>query len=286
MIQQIISGLASGASYALLALGLVMTLKTTNVPNFAMGAMGLLPVYLVWTVGTRFHIPYALAIAVGVAGAFGLGWAIERLTIRKLAGLSHFTTVLMTIGVWFAINAVVGLIWGYEPRALPSAFAGAFSIGSIVITYQQVVTLVLGIGIAAALIAFFRTPWGIRMKAVAEDPVVPRLLGVKAGTVSGLSWAIASAIAMVAVLLSAQVTVLTPQSGDDLIINGFVAATAGGFSSVGGAVIGGLALGVIENLAGGYISTAAASTIALVAIMAILLIRPTGLLGASGTREI
>lgn len=286
MIQQIISGLASGASYALLALGLVMTLKTTNVPNFAMGAMGLFPVYLVWTVGTRFHLPYVLAIAGGLVAAFGLGWAIERLTIRKLAGLSHFTTVLMTIGVWFAVNAVVGLVWGYEPRSLPIAFAGAFAIGSIVITYQQVVTLVLGIGIAGALIAFFRTPWGIRMKAVAEDPVVPRLLGVKAGTVSGLSWAIASAIAMVAVLLSAQVTVLTPQSGDDLIINGFVAATAGGFSSVGGAVIGGLALGVIENLAGGYISTAAASTIALVAIMAILLIRPTGLLGAGGTREI
>ena len=286
MTQQIISGLAAGSSYALLALGLVMTLKTTNVPNFAMGAMGLLPVYLVYTVWSRFHVPYGLAIAIGIAAAFALGWIVERATIRKLAGLSHFTTVLMTIGVWFALNSVVGLAWGFEPRPLATPLNGSFAVGSVVVTYLQVVTLVVGLGIAAALIWFFRTPWGVRMKAVAEDPMVPRLLGVRAGTVSGLSWAIASAIAAVAVLLSAQASVLNPQSGDDLIINGFVAATAGGFSSIGGAVVGGLALGVIENLAGGYISTAAASTIALVAIMAILLVRPTGLLGAASGREI
>lgn len=286
MTQQIISGLAAGSSYALLALGLVMTLKTTNVPNFAMGAMGLLPVYLVYTLWSWLHVPYALAVLAGIAAAFAFGWAVERLTIRKLAGLSHFTTVLMTIGVWFALNSVVGLVWGFEPRSLATPFKGSFSIGSVLVTYQQLVTLAIGLGIAGILIRFFRTPWGVRMKAVAEDPVVPRLLGVRAGTVSGLSWAIASAIATVAVLLSAQASVLNPQSGDDLIINGFVAATAGGFSSVGGAVVGGLALGVIENLAGGYISTAAASTIALVAIMVILLVRPTGLLGAATGREV
>ena len=286
MTQQIISGLAAGSSYALLALGLVMTLKTTNVPNFAMGAMGLLPVYLVYTVWSQLHVPYALAVLLGIGASFALGWAIERVTIRKLAGLSHFTTVLMTIGVWFALNSVVGLVWGFEPRPLATPFSGSFAIGTVVVTYLQVVTLVIGLGIAAALTWFFRTPWGVRMKAVAEDPMIPRLLGVRAGTVSGLSWAIASAIATVAVLLSAQASVLNPQSGDDLIINGFVAATAGGFSSVSGAVIGGLALGVIENLAGGYISTAAASTIALVAIMAILLVRPTGLLGLSTGREV
>jgi branched-chain amino acid transport system permease protein len=286
MIQQIVSGLAAGSSYALLALGLVMTLKTTNVPNFAMGAMGMLPVYLIWTIWSRLHVSYGLAVAAGIAFAFVLGWVIERLTIRKLAGLSHFTTVLMTIGVWFAVNSVVGLVWGYEPRPLATPFAGAFSVGAVVVTYGQLAALASGLVIAFGLIGFFRTKWGVRMKAVAEDPIVPRLLGVKAGTISGMSWAIAASIATVAVLLSAQASVLNPQSGDDLILNGFVAATAGGFSSVGGAVIGGLALGVIENLAGGYISTAAASTIALLAIMTILLVRPTGLLGAGGTREV
>lgn len=286
MTQQVISGLAAGSSYGLLALGLVMTLKTTNVPNFAMGAMGLLPVYLVWTLWAQLHVSYALAVAAGIAAAAAMGWLIERLTIRKLAGSSHFTTVLMTIGVWFAVNSVVGLVWGFEPRSLPTLLGGSFWAGSVVVTFAQLVTLALGLAIAAALLHFFRTPWGIRMKAVAEDAIVARLLGVRAGTVSGLSWAIASAIAAVAVLLSAQASVLNPQSGDALIINGFVAATAGGFSSVTGAVLGGLALGVIENLAAAYISTAAASTIALLAIMAILLVRPTGLLGAGAGREV
>src|SRR5579875_3865749 len=286
MAQQVISGLAAGSSYVLLALGLVMTMKTTSVPNFAMGAMGLLPVYAIETLWSRLHLPYGAAILTGLAIAFGMGWLIERLTIRHLIGLSHFTTVLMTIGIWFALNSVVGLLWGYEPQPLPTPFPGSLRIEQLVVTYAQVVSLVVGLAIAGWLIVFFRTPWGVRMKAVAEDPMVPRLLGVRVATVSGLSWAIASSIAAIAVLLSAQASVLNPQSGADLIINGFVAATAGGFSSIGGAVVGGLALGVIENLAGAYLSGAAASTVALLGIMVILLVRPTGLLGPGTGREV
>ncbi len=286
MAQQVISGLAAGSSYALLALGLVVTMKTTSVPNFAMGAMGLLPVYVIKSLWSQLHLPYGLAILVGIAAAFGTGWVVERLTIRHLIGLSHFTTVLMTIGIWFVLNSSVGLLWGYEPQPLPSLVSGSFNLGQVVVTNAQVMTLAVGLVIAGWLIVFFRTTWGVRMRAVAEDPLVPRLLGVRVATVSGLSWAIASSIAAIAVLLSAQTSVLNPQSGDDLIINGFVAATAGGFSSIGGAVVGGLALGVIENLAGAYLSGAAASTVALLGIMVILLVRPTGLLGPGTGREV
>lgn len=286
MVQLIISGLAAGSSYALIALALVLVLKSTDVPNFAQAEIGLVGAFVAWTLMADLKLSYWLAVPLGVAASVVLGLVVERVMIRPILAESHFATVLMTIGLFMAINSVTSLVWGSEPRPLDSPFSGSLELAGQTITVDQLISILVGLAIAVALTRFFRTPWGVRMSAVAEDRVTPRLLGVRISRVYSLSWGLAAAISALALILLTQSTVLSDQSASGLIIKGFVAATVGGFSSVTGAFVGGLMLGVLENLAGGLISTATESAVALIVIVAILMIRPEGLFGRVRPREV
>lgn len=284
--QVIISGLQVGSSYALMALALVLVLKATDVPNFAMAEMGLLPAFVVWIALAHLHLNYALAILLGVACGFLLGVVVEKGFIRPIIAHSHFTAVFMTIGLFYALNSIAALLWSSEPRAVRSPFSGTFTVGDTVVSYHAVVAVGVGFAIMLGLHLFFRTQAGVQMRAVAEDRVTPRLLGVRLPRVFRLAWGMAGVISTIAVVLTAQANVLNDQTGQTLILTGFVAATLGGFSSIVGAFVSGLALGVVENLAGTYISTASASAIALLTVVVVLLLRPDGLFGEMRAREI
>lgn len=286
MLQLIISGLAAGSAYALMALALVLVLKATDVPNFAQAEIGLVAAFVVWTLIGPVGMSYWIAVPAGLAVACLLGLAIERFMIRPILAESHFATVLMTIGLFMALNSLTSLVWGSRPRRIESPFAGSFRVGGQVITYEQIVAISVGLLIAIALTLFFRTPWGVRMQAVAEDRVTPRLLGVSINSVFTISWGLAAVISGLAMILLTQGTVLADQSAAALIIKGFVAATIGGFSSVAGAFIGGLMLGVMENLAGGFISTGSESAVALIVVVLILMLRPEGIFGRVRPREV
>lgn len=286
MAQVVISGLQVGSTYALMALALVLVLKATDVPNFAAAEMGLVPAFIVWVLIEETHLNYFLAVLAGVASGVILAVVIERLFIRPVIRHSHFSVVFMTIGLFFALNALVALRWGSTPRSIDSPFSGTFRIGSVVVSWQPVVAILVGFAIMLALQAFFRTQVGVQMRAIAEDRVTPRLLGVRLPRVFRFAWGLAGAIAAIAVLLAAQGNVLNDQTGQTLILTGFVAATLGGFSSVIGAFVGGLALGVVENLAGTYISTSSASAVSLLVVVVVLMLRPEGLFGQTGVREV
>lgn len=285
MSQVIIGGLQVGSTYALMALALVLVLKATDVPNFAMAEMGLLPAFLVWVLVDQ-HVNYYLAILAGLAAGAVLGMVIERFFIRPIIRTSHFAIVFMTIGLWFVLNSIVALKWDSDPRTIQAPATGIWKIGGTVVAQQAVVAVVVGFVIMIALTLFFRSRAGVQMRAVAEDRVTPRLLGVRLPRVFRITWALAGAIAAVAVVLAAQASVLNDQTGQTLILTGFVAATLGGFSSIVGAFVGGLALGVIENLAGAYISTSAASAVSLLVVVLVLMIRPEGIFGQSRVREV
>lgn len=285
MSQVIIGGLQVGSTYALMALALVLVLKATDVPNFAMAEMGLLPAFLVWVLVDQ-HVNYYLAILAGLAAGAVLGMVIERFFIRPIIRTSHFAIVFMTIGLWFVLNSIVALKWDSNPRTIQAPATGTWKIGGTVVAQQAVVAVVVGFVIMIALTLFFRSRAGVQMRAVAEDRVTPRLLGVRLPRVFRITWALAGAIAAVAVVLAAQASVLNDQTGQTLILTGFVAATLGGFSSIVGAFVGGLALGVIENLAGAYISTSAASAVSLLVVVLVLMIRPEGIFGQSRVREV
>lgn len=285
MIQQVIAGLQSGSVYAMLALAVVLILKATDVPNFATADMGLLPVFVIWQLIDNGW-SYWLAVPAGIVFGVVLGLVIERLLIRPILAESHFATVLMTIGVSVVLGATIQLRFGSEPRRLEAPFSGNFEIAGIYITYDQLLIIALGVIFAFGLQAFFRTPWGVQMQAVAEDRVTPRLLGVRIGRVFAVSWGLAAAISTVALLLHTQSSVLTDAAAGPLVLKAFVAATMGGFGSIMGAFLGGLALGVLENLSGFYISTGSRAAVAMIFVVVILMIKPEGLFSRPRPREV
>ena len=286
MVQQVIAGLQAGSTYAMLALAVVLILKATDVPNFATADMGLVPTFVGWQLMDSFGLSYWLAIPAAIVFGMILALVIERIAIRPILAESHFATVLMTIGVFVVLSAVIQLIWGSEPRRIDAPISGNFEVAGNFVTYDQLATIGLGALITAALLWFFKSPWGVRMQAIAEDRVTPRLLGVRVDRVFSISWALAAAIATVAMTLHTQSTVLTDTAGAPLILKAFVAATMGGFGSIIGAFLGGLALGVIENLAGFYIGTGSRAAVAMIFVVLILMAKPEGLFSKARPREV
>jgi len=286
MLQVLVSGLQVGSSYSLMALALVLVLKATDVPNFAQAEMGLLAVFVVWVGMNQLDLNYWFSVVLGLVAAVVLALVLERLLIRPIAGGTHFTSIFMTIGIFFTVNSVIALVWDSVPRSLDSPFTGTLRLGDAVVSKLSLVAIATGILVAIALEIFFRSRMGVQMRAVAENAELPRLLGVKLGHVFAIAWGMAACIACIAVLLTAQANILNDQAAQTLILTGFVAATFGGFSSISGAMLGGLFLGVVENLAGTYISTAAASATSLLVVVGVLLLKPEGVLGEMRSREI
>lgn len=276
MLQAIVSGLESGSWYALLGLGIVVVMKAADVPNFAMAEIGLLATYvgaMVAAAGISFWVAAAVTLVAGVAAAVVVDLGI----MRWLAGFGHFPLLLMTIGLALALNALIGLIWGQQPRTFTAPWSGAYvSVGGVSISWAQVVTIAVGGVATIAIAAFFRSSLGAQMRAVAEDRATARLIGVPARRLSAIAWGIGGFIAATAVMLQAQSTLVSTHSATSLIIFGFVAAVIGGFVSLAGTFAGGLVLGVIQHLAGTYISTSIESVVALLFIVVILLVRPAG----------
>lgn len=286
MLQSILSGLEAGSWFSLLGLAIVVVMKAADVPNFAMAEIGLFATYIGTTlaaIGTNFWLAVAVTLAAGVVAAV----IIDIGLMRRLAGYGHFPLLLMTIGLSLTLNALIGRFWGQEARRFDAPWSGSFlSIGGLEVSWSQIVTIVLGAACAIAITAFFRTSMGAQMRAVAEDRATARLVGVRVGRVSGIAWGIGGAIATVAVMLQAQSTLVSTHSAASLIVYGFVAATMGGFVSLIGTFFGGLALGVIQSLAGFYLSTSIEFAVALLAVVVVLLARPSGFTAGLRLRDV
>ncbi len=286
MLQSILSGLEAGSWYSLLGLAIVVVMKAADVPNFAMAEIGLFATYIGATLaeeGLSFWVAVLVTLVAGVIAAV----AIDIAVMRRLAGRGHFPLLLMTIGLSLALNALIGRIWGQQARRFDAPWSGSFlGIGGVDISWSQIVTIVLGLVGAIAITAFFRSSIGAQMRAVAEDRATARLMGVNVRRVSGIAWGIGGAIAAVAVMLQAQSTLVSTHSASSLIIYGFVAATMGGFVSLIGTFVGGLALGIIQALAGLYISTRIEFAVALLAVVLVLLARPSGFTAGLRLRDV
>jgi branched-chain amino acid transport system permease protein len=284
MIQSIVSGIEAGSWYGLLGLAIVVVMKAADVPNFAMAEIGLVATYVGQMVnGSSFW----LAVAVTIAVAAALAVLIDVAVMRRLAGHGHFPLLLMTIGLSLALNALTALIWGQESRQFVAPWSGRHVIvAGLSLSWAQLVTIGAGAVAAVAISAFFRSSLGTQMRAVAEDRTTARLIGVGAGRLSAIAWGIGGAMAGVAVMLQAQSTLVSTGSARLLVVYGFVAATMGGFVSLGGTFAGGLLLGVLQHLAGRYVSTSSEAAVALLAVVIVLLARPRGLAAAVRLRDV
>jgi len=280
--QHVVIGLSSGGIYASLALALVLVYRATRVINFAQGEMAMFCTFIAWSLLDR-GFPYWGAFFATLAIAFAGGVALERVVIRPLEGGPTLTIVMVTIGLLIGLNGAAFWIWGGEPKSFPSAFSTrTVHVGGVVFSVQDAGTIAVTLGAVVLLWLFFRyTKLGLAMRASAVNPEESRLVGVRVGWMLAFGWGLAAVLGAVSGMLAAPSLFLDPNLMRPVIIYAFAAAVLGGLDSPVGAVVGGLLLGVGLELLTTYVDALAGLQlpVALAIIVAVLLVRPAGLLG-------
>lgn len=304
-LQRLVDGLSEGSIYALLALGLVIIYRGTGHLNFAQGEIALFATYAVYQFG-EWGIPIGIAVVLGMAVGFGVGSAAEFVVVRPVAKKSAFAVFIVTIGLFQFLNWLDGAIWGGQqlpnssvgskqglfPSLFPNKPEDFFTIFGANIKYQSVGVLGLVLVIGAVLYAIFNyTKLGLAMRAVAANAESAKLVGIRTGMVLTVSWGIASAVgALGGVVFAGLNQNVNLGLMFFVFIYGSAAATLGGFDSPGGAVAGGLIIGVVQNLAAGYapdwVGQEMKVGVALLVILTVLLVRPSGLFGTSKVERV
>jgi branched-chain amino acid transport system permease protein len=290
VIQQIVFGIATGGLFASLALALVLIYRAMETLNFAQGEMATFTTFIAFTLLTYLKLPYWLVFPVTVALAVVFGVLVERVIIRPVERAPVITLVLVTIGLFAIFNGLTGLIWGYVVRPFPSPLPTTpILLGGVGISYQDlgligVSTFVLGL----IWLFFARTRIGLMMRASALYPETSRLLGVRVGWMLALGWGLAAGVGAVSGMLVAPITVLDPNMMQSILLYSFTAAVLGGIDSPVGAVVGGLAVGVLLALVGTYIPHAEDLRLAFgfLVIILVLVFKPGGLFGSTHVERV
>jgi branched-chain amino acid transport system permease protein len=279
LLHQVLSGLATGGIYASVALALVMIYQATHHVNFAQGEMATFSTYMAYTFVTA-GMPYWIAFVLTVALSFAMGVVIERVLMRPMAQAPILASVGVFIGLLLIFNAITGAIWDYTTKAFPSPFPNAPMLHGYVSGHELGSTAVT-LGVLLLVYVFFRyTRLGLAMRAAAFNPVSARLVGIRVGWMLALGWGLAAAIGAVAGMMVAPVVFLDPNMMSGILLYAFAGALLGGITSPLGAVVGGFAVGVIENVAGAYlVGSELKLTLALAIIVGVLVVRPSGLMG-------
>jgi branched-chain amino acid transport system permease protein len=286
VLHQTLSGLATGGIYASVALALVMVFRATGHINFAQGEMATFSTYIALAL-IQAGLPYWLAFAATVVVSFAIGVAVERLLLRRMAEAPALAAVGVSIGLLLIFNALGGWLFGFTVKPFPSPFgAGGGVFGGLLSAHELGMTGVTLL-VLAAVFAFFRfTKLGLAMRAAALNPVSSRLVGIRVGATLALGWGLAAALGAVAGMMVAPVVFLDPNMMLGILLYAFAGALLGGIDNPAGAVAGGFAVGVIENLSGAYlVGTDLKLTLALAIIVAVLTLRPAGLFGRAAVRR-
>ena len=280
LLQQLASGIAMGGIYACLGLALVMIYQSTHHINFAQGEMAMFSTFIAFLL-LKWGLPYWAAALATLAFGFVAGFAIERLVLRPLGDVPELSVIVVFIGLFVGINSLAGWIFGHQLEPFPSPFPDKVPGGTTLISGHELGTVVVVLLVMGILFAFLRfTKVGLAMRASAENPVSSRLAGIPVSLMLSLGWGLSALIGAVAGLMVAPVVFLEPNMMGGVLIYAFAAALLGGTDNPWGAVAGGLIVGVIENLAGTYVvGTELKLSLALVLIVGVLLIRPSGIFG-------
>jgi len=291
LIQQIASGIANGAIYACLALALVMIFVSTDHINFAQGEMAMFSAFMCWQV-MQWGLNFWIALPVVVVVSFLIGVTIERIILRPLHSAPLLSVVVVFIGLLTIFHSLAGAIWTHTIKAFPSPFPQVAFAGSGYIGPHQLGMIAVTMLLLLSLFAFFRfTPLGLAMRAAAQNPVSARLAGISVDWMLALGWGLAAAIGAVAGTMVAPAVYLEPNMMASILLYGFAGALVGGISSPGGAVAGGFIVGVLENLVAYFgnllekitgfylIGNGEKLTVALIIVITVLTLKPSGLFG-------
>jgi branched-chain amino acid transport system permease protein len=305
--RNLINGMSFGAIYAMVALGLVLIYKSSDVVNFGHGEMGMFTTYIAFTaMGILLGVnisqvnsdmptviewgPFVIALVVALAFAGLMGLFIERVLLRPLSKSSVLSQVMATIGIGVLLTGLASWLWKAEPRPYPRLEAvngSPAKLGDIAVTRESIAFLVVVIVLGAALFLFFRyTMVGTALRAIAQNAFAARLMGINVGRLNGMAWGLALMLAGIAGVLAAPKLQLEPTMMADVGVKAFAAAVLGGLTSLPGAVLGGLLVGIIDNLAGFYLPDGLRATIAFLIIVVVLTVKPNGLLGKTIRKKV
>jgi len=279
-LQQVVAGLVSGGVYALLALALVMIYQATHHMNFAQGEMATFSTFVAWSL-IQAGWPYWGAFFATLALSFLGGVAVQRIVVRPFEKASPLTNVVVFVALLLIFNALSGLLFHHDVRTFPSPFPKDAWFASSLIPAHGIGSIGVMLVVVGALYAFLRfTPLGLAMRAAALNPGSARLVGVRVSWMLALGWGLAAAIGAVAGMMIAPLVFLDPNMMGGVLLYAFASALLGGIDNPWGAALGGFIVGVAENLLGAYvIGTDLKLTVALVLIVGILTVKPSGLFG-------
>ena len=280
-LQLIVGGLALGAIYAIVALGFVLVYKSTDVLNLAHGEFLMLGAYFSVTVLVSENLNFFLGLAIVVVVMLLFGLFIHYGIMRRMVGQSFFAIVLATIGIATIIRAMLLIFYGPEERGrLEVLPQGDFELWGATIRYVDLIILGVSAVCVGIFFAFFQyTRLGLHIRAVADDLEAAAAMGIDPDRVYAMTWAAALAMAGLGGLLFGHVTGAIDQNLAAIGLRAFPAAVIGGLTSLGGAIVGGLIVGVVEQLAGGHIGTKWREPVAFAILFVVLLVRPNGLWG-------
>jgi branched-chain amino acid transport system permease protein len=287
-LQQVVSGIASGGIFASLALALVLIYNAMGLVNFAQGEMAMFSTFIAFTL-IDHGLSYWIVLPATLVIAFAGGVLIQRIVIRPIERAPVLTLVIVTLGLATLINGLAGFVFGYLPRSFPSPFSvQTVSILGAVVSFRDLgVIAVSAIVLVLIYLLFQRTTLGLSMRAAAHNPEASRLLGVRVSWMLALGWGLASAVGALSGIMVAPILLLEPNMMQTIIIYAFAAAVLGGIESPLGAVIGGIIVGVTVNLAGAYLVGGDLQlAVAFLIIVAVLVVKPNGLLGRPSVRRV
>ena len=281
IISLVVSGIASGSSFALLALAVVIIFRSTDTVNFAVGDTGTLGAFAALAaINAGAPIILAFLLSILVAGCVGV--VVERAFIRPLGHGQHllFVALVITIGLGLVMQAGMGAFSGNTPKPFPPLVPGWIEVAGVAISLNKIAATVFAL-VAMGLVAWFfgYMPFGIAMRASAEDPFAARMLGLKTGRIASIAWFLGCGLAAIAMFFLAAESSLGPHIAQGPLFRAFAGVFLGGLTSMPGAVIGGFAIGVLDNIAGHYISANYRDTIVFTVIIVVLFVRPAGFLG-------
>jgi len=278
-LQMLASGIAVGSSYALMGLAMVIIYKTSEVVNFAQGEMALLSIFLTYMVLEFYGFPFYMAFPGALVFAVLLGFVLEFAVLRRAKEPNVLGMIIITIGLEMILMGIVSWKFGADPKTMPFPIGpyDSVTVGGIFVSSLEVLTFFVALIIMIVLFLFLRySKLGIAMKATQQNPTAARLMGIRTNRILMFTWGISSLVGCVAGLLIAPTT-MQPYMMWDPMLKGFAAAVLGGMTSLPGAIFGAYAVGIIENIFGGYVSIEFKSVVAFAIIVLVLCFKPSGL---------
>jgi branched-chain amino acid transport system permease protein len=285
--QLLVSGIAVGSIYGLVALGFVLVYKATETINFAQGDLLMLGAFVAFTLIVSHQMPFWIGFVLAILVLMAFGYGLDALVLRKALGRPQFAVVMLTIGLGAMFRSAASMIWGAETRQLPTPYGiGKTSLGSIAIADVSLVIIAGTVVLCLLLYLFFRhTRLGIAMQGASQNQLAAYYMGIPVKRVFSQVWAISAGVSAFAGVLLAPVTLINISMGD-VAIKAFSAAVIGGFGSIPGCVLGGIMIGVIEQLAGNYLGPGVKDVVAQVILLTVLVVWPRGLIRQSAGKRV